>query len=377
MNDIHSTTSELLKKLLYTFLLLINITAFGQIRPIHEETLDQGISADPFSIVPANDGGFFLALQSTPSPVSKLDAKGKVLWRFNGPSSIEYLEIKMITALPDGGLIVCGSRGSGGANFKMLPGFVIRLDPSGREIARLDPGAPNFKGRIFYDVMTCVPWGDGFAISVIESVNDEATTNFNPYTDGRTAVKRLDSNLSLKWSKPLKVGGPGWPTHINPLELPSGDLVFPSGQGIYILNATGIVLAEAPMKNCRWVRSVSKTRRLTFVCLGDSLASPATVVEYDESLQIKKRTELIGSLGLPIVAETDDEGYLAALNGSNSKGPDITKFDSSGNNTGRFSFSQGSLQDMAPTPKGTRQVAILRSVISKGHFAPNISWLSY
>lgn len=366
-----------LTRCFYTLLIVANLAACSQMKVIRQITIDADIASDPFSIVRADDGGFLVAVQSTSPKALKIDGDGNISWWFEQPNTSGLFSIGMVTSLPDGGAIVCGARATGGKDSAMLPGFVIRLDASGREIARLDPGAPNFKGRIFYDVMTCAPWGDGFAISVIEPVNDEIATKFNPYANGRTAVKRLTSDLSLDWSKHLKVGGLGSPTRPRPLELPSGDLVFPSGQGIYILNTTGGLLAEASMEHCQWVRSASKTQRLRFVCLGDSPMSPATVVEYDGSLRIRKRTELIGSQGLPMVAETVDDGYLAAQNGSNSRGPEVAIFDINGKQTRKYSFPHGGVQDIVPAQKGTRQVVILRYIITNTHFAPNISWLAY
>ena len=278
----------------------------------------------------------------------------------------------MVTALSDGGALVCGVRNSPAPALKPLPGFIVRLNSSGKEVRRLDPGRPGFVGDPFYKTMTCAPWGDGYVMSAMEAADKGKAGGFDPFDNGIVTIRRLASDFSVIWSKPAAVGAFALPTAMAPRELASGELLFPSVGHIYLIAQDGRVIDEKAMGTCRPVRTQINHGETAFVCDDYSVAGTPEIVYYDAKLDIVKTQHVIGGSGLPIVSALPDGGFFATFGGPASAGPIVTLHDPAGHPVGTYIFPDGTLCDSIPNGDG---VIVLRTVTGKGYPMPGISWI--
>jgi hypothetical protein len=360
------------------FALFIVITACSRAPASRQITVDIKNPAIPIAIVNAADGGFFLMLQSTTATLVKLDSDGRIEWKFEeaAPNDISNVSVKlsMVSALDDGGAILCGMRNVRYPSSVVLPGFVVRLDSRGHEIRRIDPLRSGFDGDAFYDTMTCASWGSGFVISAMETA-DASAGPFNPYTNGQVFVLKLSSDLSVIWKRPLAVGGSGVPTRMTPRALKTGDLIFPGSNQIFLIDPDGNVKTAADLPGmCRWVRSAKVSAEIQFSCDGGPFPN---VIKFDSNLKMTKAIIMSSRIeSLPIITQLQNGDYVTLSNRANPAGPTIKHFDSSGKYIDEQDFSDGLLTDVISLNKMSG-VLVLRTVNRDDYLHPNISFIEY
>ena len=337
---------------------------------------DLGFSAEPFLIVEAKDGGIFMAVETIPATLLKLKDDGSIEWKFEESQNNGGATISMVTALPDGGALVCGGRRSRPPDREVLPGFVIRLDSHGKEISRLDPLVPGFVGKSFYETDTCAQWGDGFVISAMEST-EEARSNIKPfdaYKNNRIVVSRLSPSLSITWIKPIQIRGLGITPFMPPREMANGDLLFPSEGDIFLLDGQGTVKVQARMGPCSWLHT-REPDKLKFVCTDLDVGTEARIVEYDLNLNEISSTQLSGAYGWPSVAELPT-GYLAVFGEPNSSGPPIVSYDQLGRELNRYTLPRGDPRGLIVSSLHD-EIVVAQAAVRNGHLVPKLIWLNH
>ena len=112
------------------------LSGMGCSGPSIEKRVTLDITATAISLVQVAGGGYFVAVE--PAVVFKLDNNGNVQWKFEQASNNVVNRLTMVSALADGGAIICGERHAiKDSVVTQFPGFVIRLDAHGKEVARL------------------------------------------------------------------------------------------------------------------------------------------------------------------------------------------------------------------------------------------------
>jgi hypothetical protein len=157
---------------------------------------------EPNIIVRADDGGFILAGGPW---VIKIDADGKVLWR--------YVRDKLIAdytgavAMPDGTTFLCGSMQLlGGREFS--PSIFTHLDASGNLLNeqlifpqnKAEHGGSHFDG--------CVRWGSGIAVvgrihNVLRQASGSGSAFTAPLVEKYYWLMMLDSDGKVQWEKQI------------------------------------------------------------------------------------------------------------------------------------------------------------------------------
>lgn len=352
-----------------------------RIKVTREVLIDLGVWAMPVSMVRSADGGLLMALDSRDAMVLKLDKQGRTEWRFVEPSDQNWnANITMVTALADGGALVCGARQSSPPDMKPFPGFVVRLDAKGSEVGRADPTRSGYDGAPFYETMACAPWGDGFVISAMEAIDPTRLGGFDQFDNGVVKITRRARDLSLVWSRPAKVGGFDWPTHMAPISLASGDLLFPSNGQTYVLAGDGSIKSEKSIGECRPLRAQARRETLAFSCDDYPGSGGLTILTYDSSLVVVGMQRLFDEAGMPIVrdfpivAELPRGESFTLSTGSLSRGPIVTLHNKAGRQVDQYTLSTGLLRDVVADGDG---VAILSSVTGNKYGMPRISWIAH
>ncbi len=202
---------------------------------------------EPNIIVRADDGGFILAGGPW---VIKIDADGKVLWR--------YVRDKLIAdytgavAMPDGTTFLCGSMQLlGGREFS--PSIFTHLDASGNLLNeqlifpqnKAEHGGSHFDG--------CVRWGSGIAVvgrihNVLRQASGSGSAFTAPLVEKYYWLMMLDSDGKVQWEKQI-------PTTFNNIDgvrsllvAPDSSLVFAGYRldqtELFRINKAGEVVAK-------------------------------------------------------------------------------------------------------------------------------------
>src|SRR5450631_4300079 len=121
----------------------------------------------------AQDGGL-LVLMETPAVLVKLDIQGERKWSYQETGE-GVPRIRSAVSDINNSVILCIARSGGERNMYEMPSSVVRLDASGREIARLDSGTANITGGPFYKVTACERWGDGYLVTATDRKSVQVT----------------------------------------------------------------------------------------------------------------------------------------------------------------------------------------------------------
>jgi hypothetical protein len=359
--------------------LLVPVSAWSALSTEREITLQPDASTTPTSIERTPDGGYLVMLDAYPPVLIKLGANSQKQWSFSERDSGAWnSSLSMATSDRDGGVVICGGRYGGPENQEEMPGFVIRLNNKGREVARLDPLKMSIEGGPFFGVASCAPWGDGYVL-VATSIRqrgqpgDEGIWSSYPI---QSVVFRLAPDLSVLWRKPLLVQvNPGGRNEA-PREMPGGDVVIPAFSRIVRLDKNGILKAQANLLACTWLRSVLIDARLRFACHFRQPPSAFTLLEYDNSFRIVSEI----SMGdededLAAVCEMSD-GRLALL-GTSRSGPFVQLYSSLGKAIEIYKFpihvSNGGIGD--GVPNGPSELVVVHFTNQGDHLRSIVSWM--
>jgi hypothetical protein len=339
----------------------------------------------PRSLGRAQDGGL-LVLMETPAVLVKLDIQGEKQWSYR-ESGEGVLRIRSAVGDINNGVILCISRWGGERNVHEMPSSVVRLDASGREIARLDSGTASITGGPFYKVALCERWGDGYLVIATNrksvQVTDPRGRQLSDWAYPGVMIK-LREDFSIEWRKELELHADDVSTTGGIKALANGDAVIAGFDRITIIDGAGNVKEQTTitkMTVCMWLRTEVPDHRIRMACNEQERAASSVIIEFDSSLKTVSRLAL-GSKnnGLAIVCEM--QTGLFGLLGADEQRPFVSTFPAQGGaaiSTYRFpsSFpeyaSPGNIADCLSI--GPSSLAVLRS-IDKNSATPIVSWLS-
>jgi hypothetical protein len=221
---------------------LLNKANANDVNFVNEVLLpaDQGNALDPASISATDDGGFILTGSMNFKGWSvKVDAKGKILWRYDlGPeidhSHVQGVKIQGAIPMQDGGTYLFASMpravGSKAPNTLM-----VHVNADGKELSRRflsSPSVGEVEGIYLNEDARCVRWLDGFAYVAYVSfvANERKSTRVGnrivfPLDKKFYWVAFFDSHGDVRWEKRLPSATVGT-TRLGPLRIVEGNLIF-------------------------------------------------------------------------------------------------------------------------------------------------------
>jgi hypothetical protein len=341
--------------------------------------------AAPRRLERAQDGGL-LVLMETPAVLVKLDIQGEKTWSYRATGE-GIPRIRSAVSDINNSVILCVAPLGGVRNVFEMPASVIRLDASGREIARLDSGTANIPGGPFYKVTSCERWSDGYLVTATDrksvQVTDPHGKELTDWTYPEVLIK-LRGNLSVEWRKEIDLHSDQVGTTGGVKSLANSDAVIAGFDRITIVDGAGNVKAQTKTKNttvCMWLRTELPDHRIRIACNERERAASSVIVELDSSLKTVSRLALgTKNDGLAIVCEM--QNGLFGLLGADEQRPFVSTFPAQGGAaTSTYHFpssfpeyaSPGSIADCLPM--GPSSLAVLRS-IDKNSATPIVSWLT-
>jgi hypothetical protein len=357
--------------LVQTFL----VTVTNALVPQHEVLLMEKVPTLPVHIEQAADGGYLVLLDTTPNVLLKLDSAGKAAWSFEG-QVVENVtsQFKSVSAEPKGDALLCVARNGGWS----LPSAMIRLNSHGQEIARLDAQSMPTEGGAIYAISACLAWGNGYVIVANEkrpsgAADDNGKMSGFPF---RSVVLRLRSDFTVEWRKAIAGLASPPVTSVRPKVLSGGDLIIPVAGGIFRIDSSGTVKAHAEVPSCLWLRTINGDARLRFACPPQDKPVASTIVEFDESLNLKSEIPLGDeNVGVPAVCELAN-GSFALLANDNPKGPFVQTYTAKGKALDKYRFptyaSEGAVVDCLPI--SATEFVVLR-YIDQDIFISAVTWM--
>jgi hypothetical protein len=333
----------------------------------------------------AQDGGL-LVLMETPAVLVKLDIQGEKKWSYR-ESGEGVLRIRSAVSDTNNSVILCIARLGGERNVYEMPNSVVRLDASGREIARLDSGTANITGGPFYKVAACERWGDGYLVIATNrksvQVTDPSGKQLNDWTYPGVIIK-LRQDFSIEWRKELELHVDDVSTTGGIKILANGDAVIAGFDRITIVDRAGNVKEQTTITKktvCMWLRTEVPNHRIRMACSEQERAASSVIIEFDSSLKTVSTLALgTKNNGLAIVCEMQT-GVFGLL-GADEQRPFVSTFSAQGGAaTSTYHFpssfpgyaSPGGIADCLPI--GPSSLAVLRS-IDKNSATPIVSWLT-
>jgi len=333
----------------------------------------------------AQDGGL-LVLMETPAVLVKLDIQGEKKWSYR-ESGDGVLRIRSAVSDANNSVILCVAHRGGAHNVFEMPTSVVRLDASGREIARLDSGTANITGGPFYKVAACERWGDGYLVIATNrksvQVTDPSGKQLSDWTYPGVMIK-LREDFSIEWRKELELDMDDVSITGGIKVLANGDAVIAGFDRITIVDGAGDVKEQTTITkttSCMWLHTEVPDHRIRMACNEQDRPASSVIIEYDSSLKTVSRIALgTKNNGLAIVCEM--QSGVFGLLGAEEQRPFVSTFPAQGGaaiSTYRFpsSFpeyaSPGSIDDCLPI--GPSSLAVLRD-IDKNSATPIVSWLT-
>jgi hypothetical protein len=339
------------------------VTVTSALVPQHEVLLMEKVPTLPVHVERAADGGYLVLLDTTPNVLLKLDSTGKTMWSFEDHTVENAVaQFRRVSAEANGDVLLCAAR-NGGWN---LPSAMIRLNSQGREIARLDPQLTPIEGGAIYAISSCLTWGNGYVIVANEKRPSGAPDDYGKMSrfPFHTVVLRLRSDFTLEWRKAFAGLASPLGALAGPKVLRGGDLIIPVVDGIFRIDPSGTLKAHAEFGTCTWLRTTNDDSRLRFACLRSGKeAASTTIVEYDESLNIKNEIPLYDNVGAPSVCELAN-GTFALLANDSPKAPFVQIYSAQGKALDKYRFptyaSGGAVVDGLPI--SATEFIVLRSI---------------
>jgi hypothetical protein len=351
------------------------VTVTSALAPQHEVLLMEKVPTLPVHLERAADGGYLVLLDTNPNVLLKLDSAGKTVWSFED-HTVENARARFrrLSAEANGDVLLCTERDGGPQNSQALPSGMIRLNSQGREIARLDAQSTPIDGGAIYFISSCLTWGSGYVIVANQKRPSGAPDDYGKMSGFpfHTVVLRLRSDFTVEWRKAFAglASPPGTPAA--PKVLRSGDLIIPVVTGIFRIDPNGILKAQAKLGVCTWLRTINDDPRLRFACLRDASTS---IVEYDESLNIKNEIPLYDNVGVPAVCELAN-GTFTLLANDSPKAPFVQIYSAQGKALDKYRFptyaSEGAVVDCLPI--SATEFVVLRN-IDKDTFISVLTWM--
>lgn len=174
---------------------LIPATAFAthHIKVTREILLESGISATPEVIVQTHDGGYVVAGTIGQAWVTRIDAYGKVLWRYAMQNTISWFHGAVMLA--DDSVILCGEIKDTSASRPLrISGLLTHLDNRGKILSekKITPNDGKEHGLTYLN--SCLPLKDGVGIF-------GATSNLERGRPALSWFVALDNNGAIKYEK--------------------------------------------------------------------------------------------------------------------------------------------------------------------------------
>jgi hypothetical protein len=333
----------------------------------------------------AQDGGL-LVLMETPAELVKLDVQGEKKWSYReGGEGVS--RIRSAVSDTNNGVILCIARLGGERNIYEMPSSVVRLDASGREIARLDSATAGITGGAFYKVAACERWGDSYLVIAANrksvQVTDPRGKQLSDWTYPAVMIK-MREDFSIEWRKEWELHADDVGTTGGIKVLANGDAVIAGFDRITTVDGAGNVKAQtttAKTTVCMWLRTLIPDHRIRMACNERERAAASVIIEFDSSLK-KVGVLALGTKnnGLAMVCEMQT-GVFGLL-GADEHGPFVSTFSGQGGAaTSTYHFpnsfpeyaSPGSIADCLPI--GPSSLAVLRFV-DKNSATPIVSWLT-
>jgi hypothetical protein len=232
-------------------------------------------------------------------------------------------------------VILCIARLGGERNIYEMPSSVVRLDSSGREIARLDSGTANIAGGPFYKVAACERWGDGYLVIATNrksvQVTDPSGKQLSDWMYPGVIIK-LREEFSIKWRKELEVYADDVGTTGGIKVLANGDAVITGFDRITIVDGAGNVKEQTTITKktvCMWLRTEVPDHRIRLACNEQERAASSVISEFDSSLKTVSRLTLgTKNSGLAIACEM--ENGVFGLLGAEEQRPFVSTFPAQG-----------------------------------------------
>jgi hypothetical protein len=136
------------------------------------------------------------------------------------------------------------------------------------------------------------------------------------------------------------------------------------------------VIAHAAISTCSWLRTISDDPRIRVACITDKPVA-STVIEYDESLDIKNEIPLgEENVGVPAVCEFAN-GSFALLANDSPKGPFVQIYSAKGKALDKYRFptyaSEGAVVDGLPI--GVAELVVARYIDRNDTFTSVLTWM--
>jgi hypothetical protein len=327
-------------------------TVASALVPQHEILLMEKVPTLPVRIERVADGGYLVLLDTNPNVLLKLDSAGQSVWSFEMHTDENAkAQFVRVSAEANGDALLCVARNGAWD----LPSAMIRLNSQGREIARIDAQSTAIEGGPIYAISSCLRWGSGYVIVANEKRPSGAPDDYGKMSrfPFHTVVLRLRSDFTVEWRKAFAglASPPGTPA--GPKVLRGGDLIIPVADGIFRIDPSGTLKAQAKLGPCTWLRTINDDPRLRLACtrrFAKEIAS-TTIVEYDELLNIKNEIALYDNVGVPAVCELAN-GNFALLANDSPKAPFVQIYSAQGKALDKYRFptyaSEGMVVDGLP-----------------------------
>jgi hypothetical protein len=356
------------------------VTVTSALVPRNEVLLMEKVPTRPVHIERAADGGYLVLLDAAPDVLLKLDSTGKTAWSFTDHAADNFrLQIKGVSVEANGDVLLCVGRKGGPQFVQDMPSAMVRLNSQGQEIARLDSQSTPTDGGAIYAISTCLTWANGYVIVANEKRPSGAPDDYGKMSSYpfRSVVLRLRMDFTVEWRKAIAIRASPLATAAGPKILRSGDLIIPGMDSLFRIDPGGTVIAHAAISTCSWLRTISDDPRIRLACMRTDKPVASTVVEYDESLNIKNEIPLgEENVGVPAVCELAN-GSFALLANDSPKGPFVQIYSAKGKALDKYRFptyaSEGAVVDGLPI--GAAELVVARYIDRNDTFTSVLTWM--